>query len=940
MKKDNSKINKFRIDSEQKECKGNDDHENELNEPRRSLRIRIKNNNSKDKSNENSIKKNTNKIKNDNKKTNTHLTSNKNEFSENNIKNKYENVKLKKSNSENTIINEKDATTEILENPENSFTFRSASIYALQNTKKPMGSYQIYDYIKHHGLVNTNGRTPQNTIAALIYTDIKKNNEKSEFIKLNEGFGLRELIHLYQNKSIINQNSNNNINKKNRKRSEYNSKTPPFLKKREESTNDLTNDSQSDSNNNSKKEYQLSDNIKRNKLNLNKNSSNNSIEVIISNNNTINRKGFMSPNCESNKRQPIEDQNYSLHKNLRNLANQIVPKYSNISSGSSNYSSQSEPSSVSSQSSLNNFSYKKVNELNPRLEVDENIDFNEFYNLIQSPTSNTQYSSELEDTFNLLNQEDLRNSGYNENYSNSSNFSSISSWSDDSVKKNSFQIFPQFEKEYIEKYNLKRKRETEENHKTKISRIYSNSKSIQNLEALQKSSTKNYIHLINDSNSIVLSQFHQSILKKLKIENYNHNMALRCPTTLKLESDSIYYMDSNSGVELVKNTNGKQNLVFIQEIPEKRTFAYSGWLDLLKNNNSIDETLVLQMEYLDNQIVMNENVNNLNDTIYRSNDEAYSIIGMDINLRQPHLSGLVCHTCDTKGTVTYGVVKYHGLHLPVIQTTKPIKKGDICSTNFEWNFEEDGVYTICNCDSIQCGGFVEQNLSRTVYGLGKNIEKVQAGDNKKLHEYIHSFNFTNKNEIIESNLSKLKKNDSELLNSNLNPLNNSFDENSNDQTVLDKNIGINYKEQPELFLQYLFHQLEPTSYSHSLIILAFYYVYFINKLSEEKLKFYMKRFMEYSQISFLNRIYPQHAQGLKRFVQLWYKLNIECCNSQELICLNLKDIPHSQIHTYSDLEPLNHMRNIVIYCGYIKEEKWEHFCNHCINILKKYILEK
>jgi len=40
---------------------------------------------------------------------------------------------------------------------------------------------------------NLSGKTPQNTLAALLYVDIKKNGDKSEFTKVGPGkFGLKE----------------------------------------------------------------------------------------------------------------------------------------------------------------------------------------------------------------------------------------------------------------------------------------------------------------------------------------------------------------------------------------------------------------------------------------------------------------------------------------------------------------------------------------------------------------------------------------------------------------------------------------------------------------------------------------------------------------------------------------------------------------------------
>lgn len=64
----------------------------------------------------------------------------------------------------------------------------------LQETKKPMTSAEIWNYIVEKGYqTNLKGKTPWNTISAQLYTDISS-NQNSPFVKLGPAlFGLKEI---------------------------------------------------------------------------------------------------------------------------------------------------------------------------------------------------------------------------------------------------------------------------------------------------------------------------------------------------------------------------------------------------------------------------------------------------------------------------------------------------------------------------------------------------------------------------------------------------------------------------------------------------------------------------------------------------------------------------------------------------------------------------
>lgn len=66
-------------------------------------------------------------------------------------------------------------------------SFKSAALKILQEAKHPMSAAEIYEVAKAKNLVKTSGETPDATMAALIYTDIKKKGDESQFVKVGRG---------------------------------------------------------------------------------------------------------------------------------------------------------------------------------------------------------------------------------------------------------------------------------------------------------------------------------------------------------------------------------------------------------------------------------------------------------------------------------------------------------------------------------------------------------------------------------------------------------------------------------------------------------------------------------------------------------------------------------------------------------------------------------
>ncbi len=66
-------------------------------------------------------------------------------------------------------------------------SFKSAALKILQETRHPMSVSEIYKAATEQNLIKTSGETPEATMGAQIYTDIKKNGDKSPFVKVGKG---------------------------------------------------------------------------------------------------------------------------------------------------------------------------------------------------------------------------------------------------------------------------------------------------------------------------------------------------------------------------------------------------------------------------------------------------------------------------------------------------------------------------------------------------------------------------------------------------------------------------------------------------------------------------------------------------------------------------------------------------------------------------------
>lgn len=66
-------------------------------------------------------------------------------------------------------------------------SFKEAAIKILQESKHPMSPNDIYRVAAEQKLIKTSGKTPEATMGAQIYTDIKKNGASSQFVQVGKG---------------------------------------------------------------------------------------------------------------------------------------------------------------------------------------------------------------------------------------------------------------------------------------------------------------------------------------------------------------------------------------------------------------------------------------------------------------------------------------------------------------------------------------------------------------------------------------------------------------------------------------------------------------------------------------------------------------------------------------------------------------------------------
>ncbi len=71
--------------------------------------------------------------------------------------------------------------------------FKQGACNVLKDKKRPLSAKEITQIALKDGLIKTDGKTPDATMGAVIYADIKQKKEKSLFVKVKSGlFGLRE----------------------------------------------------------------------------------------------------------------------------------------------------------------------------------------------------------------------------------------------------------------------------------------------------------------------------------------------------------------------------------------------------------------------------------------------------------------------------------------------------------------------------------------------------------------------------------------------------------------------------------------------------------------------------------------------------------------------------------------------------------------------------
>ena len=77
-------------------------------------------------------------------------------------------------------------------NQQSDFSFKQAAIKILEEEKKPLSFFDITDKARNKGYLKTAGKTPERTMGAQLYTDIKERGNNSPFVQLGKNrFGLR-----------------------------------------------------------------------------------------------------------------------------------------------------------------------------------------------------------------------------------------------------------------------------------------------------------------------------------------------------------------------------------------------------------------------------------------------------------------------------------------------------------------------------------------------------------------------------------------------------------------------------------------------------------------------------------------------------------------------------------------------------------------------------
>ena len=72
------------------------------------------------------------------------------------------------------------------------FSFKDAALKVLTENNKPLSFHEITNIALKKGYLKTEGKTPERSMGAQLYTDIKSHGDKSLFVQLGKNrFGLR-----------------------------------------------------------------------------------------------------------------------------------------------------------------------------------------------------------------------------------------------------------------------------------------------------------------------------------------------------------------------------------------------------------------------------------------------------------------------------------------------------------------------------------------------------------------------------------------------------------------------------------------------------------------------------------------------------------------------------------------------------------------------------
>ncbi|KAL9649744.1 hypothetical protein ABK040_009559 [Willaertia magna] len=207
--------------SSEEESEGNvsgDNYESDGEERRITNNNKLSNGNNNPSFQENKQQKVITKSLESTEKTSKKRNTKKNEENEkpnkNNKKVGNNSTKLETTSSSTSPINNNTTITANNNDSQQKYSFREAGILVLKQLGQPSNAQTITDEIFKQNLVQSSGKTPERTVAAMMYQEIKKKRNQSAFAMFGQGiFGLAEWKKQQENSTTIALKENKESNK-------------------------------------------------------------------------------------------------------------------------------------------------------------------------------------------------------------------------------------------------------------------------------------------------------------------------------------------------------------------------------------------------------------------------------------------------------------------------------------------------------------------------------------------------------------------------------------------------------------------------------------------------------------------------------------------------------------------------------------------------------